>query len=72
MLNLVIHKLNNRIFFKELNNVSAFVSCGTSSMLGKEADHSEIFYHFRQSVQDNSVDLMVLKTKYLAVKGTIK
>jgi hypothetical protein len=31
-------------------------------MLGKEADHSEIFDHFRQSVQDNSVDLGKLHT----------
>jgi len=41
-------------------------------MLGKEAGHSEIFDHFRQSVQDNSVDLTMLKTKYLVVKGTRK
>ena len=34
-------------------------------MLGKEADCSEIFYHFRQSVQDNFVDFTVLKTLYL-------
>jgi len=42
-------------------------------MLGKEADHSEIFFnHFTQSVQVNSVDLTVLKTYYLVLKGTRK
>ena len=42
-------------------------------MLGKEADHFEIFFcHFRLSVQDNSADLPVLKTQYLIMKGTRK